>query len=95
MVEVELPSVFTITHEVNSPRTLSFSGIIKSRKKEITTWELNDLNVPEDQVGLKGSPTIVSSLTVIESKRSCEIIEGTQEEKAAILINKLVAAGVL
>jgi electron transfer flavoprotein beta subunit len=95
VVEVELPAIFTITHEVNTPRTLSFSGIIKSRKKEITNWGLNDLNVPEDQVGLKGSPTIVSSMTVIESKRSCEIIEGTREEKADILINKLAAAGVL
>ncbi len=95
VVEVELPAVFTITHEVNTPRTLSFSGIIKSRKKEITTWGLNDLNVPEDQLGLKGSPTTVSSLKVTESKRSCEIIQGTQEEKADILINKLAAAGVL
>jgi len=95
VVEVDLPAVFTITHEVNTPRTLSFSGIIKSRKKEITTWGLDDLNVPEDQVGLKGSPTIVSKLTVVESTRSCEIIEGTQEEKADLLINKLAAAEVL
>ncbi len=95
VVEVDLPAVFTITHEVNTPRTLSFSGIIKSRKKEITTWGLENLGVPEDRVGLNGSPTIVSSLTVVESKRSCEIIEGTTDEKAGILIDKLISAGVL
>lgn len=95
VVEVEMPAVFTVTHEVNNPRTLSFSGIIKSRKKDITTWGLDDLGIPEDLVGLKGSPTIVSSLTMAESKRSCEIIEGTLDEKAEILINKLISAGVL
>jgi electron transfer flavoprotein alpha/beta subunit len=44
-------------------------------------------------VGLKGSPTIVSDLTHIESKRACQIIEGTLEEKADILVAKLVEAG--
>jgi electron transfer flavoprotein alpha/beta subunit len=46
-------------------------------------------------VGLKGSPTIVSDLTSVEMKRTCEIIEGSPEEKADLLINKLVGAGVL
>ena len=95
VVEVTLPALLTVTHEINKPRTLSFSGIIKSRKKEISTWELKDLDVAEDQVGLKGSPTIVSELKVVEKLRTCEIIEGTQEEKAVILIGKLVKAGVL
>ena len=95
VVEVEMPAVFTVTHEVNKPRTLSFSGIIKSRKKEITIWGLEDLGLSEDQVGLKGSPTRVSSLAVVDSKRSCEIIEGTMDEKADFLINTLVSAGVL
>lgn len=95
VVEVKLPAVFTITHEVNTPRTLSFSGIIKSRQKEITTWGKEHLGVSEARVGLKGSPTIVSSLTVVESKRSCEIIDGTPDEKARILVDKLISAGVL
>lgn len=95
VVEVEMPAVFTVTHEVNKPRRLSFSGIIKSRKKEINIWGLGDLGISEDQVGLKGSPTRVSSLAEVDSKRSCEIIEGTMDEKADFLINTLVSAGVL
>ena len=95
LVQVELPAVFTVTQDVNKPRTLSFSGIIKARKKEITTWGLDDLALPADSVGLKGSPTIVSKLTYVESKRECQIIEGTLEEKVDILINKLVEAGVI
>ena len=95
LVQVELPAVFTVTQGVNTPRTLSFSGIIKARKKEITTWGLDDLALPAESVGLKGSPTIVSKLTYMESKRECQIIEGTMEEKVDILINILVEAGVI
>jgi electron transfer flavoprotein beta subunit len=95
LVQVELPAVFTVTQDANTPRTLSFSGIIKSRKKEITTWGLDDLDLPAESVGLKGSPTIVSKLTYVESKRECQIIEGKLEEKVDIVINKLVEAGVI
>jgi electron transfer flavoprotein beta subunit len=95
LVEVQLPAVFTVTLKVNTPRTLSFSGIIQSRKKEITTWGLNDLGLSEDQVGLKGSPTIVSEMRVVESKRECEFVEGSQEEKADFLIGKLNEAGLI
>ena len=37
-MQVKLPAVFTVTRDLNTPRTLSFSGIIKARKKEITQW---------------------------------------------------------
>ena len=95
LVQVELPAVFTVTQNINTPRRLSFSGIIKARKKEITTWGLDELALPAESVGLEGSPTIVSKLTYVESKRECQIIEGTLEEKVDILITKLVEAGVL
>jgi electron transfer flavoprotein beta subunit len=94
-VQVKLPAVFTVTRDVNTPRTLSFSGIIKSRKKEITIWGLPDLSLSEDEVGLKGSPTIVSDLTPLEGGRVCEILTGTPEEKADLLIRKLSEAGVI
>ncbi len=95
LVQVKLPAVFTLTRKVNTPRKLSFSGIIQARKKEIITWGLNDLGVSADQVGLKGSPTIVSSLHSVESKRTCEMIEGSLEEKADFLLSKLIEMGVI
>lgn len=95
LMQVKLPAVFTVTRELNTPRTLSFSGIIKARKKEITLWDLYELGVPEETVGQKGSPTIVSSLAAVNSKRIAEIIPGTREEKAEQLVQKLADAGVI
>lgn len=95
LVRVNLPAVFTVTRELNTPRALSFSGIIEARKKEIIHWGINELGVQKEAVGLKGSPTIVSELTYKDIKREVEFIEGTREEKAERLIHKLVDAGVI
>ena len=95
LVRVKLPVVFTVTRELNVPRTLSFSGIIKARKKEITQWGIDLLGVPEETVGLKGSPTIVSKLDSKESKRVAEVVGGTREEKAAYIVQKLADEGVI
>ncbi len=95
LMKVGLPALFTVTRELNVPRTLSFSGIIKARKKEVTCWGLEDLGVPEDEVGLKGSPTIVSTLSSRETGRQVEMVEGTREEKAEQLVRVMVDEGIL
>jgi electron transfer flavoprotein alpha/beta subunit len=95
LMQVKLPAAFTVTRDLNTPRTLSFSGIIKARKKEITRWGLSELAVPAGAVGLKGSPTVVSNLSTTESKRQVEMISGTREEKVEQLVQKLTDAGVL
>jgi len=94
-MRVRLPAVFTVTRDLNSPRTLSFSGIIKARKKTITEWGLDDLGVSAERVGLKGSPTTVTEMRTVENTRKVEFIEGTREEKAEQLVQKLVEVGVL
>ena len=96
LMQVQLPAVFTVTRELNNPRTLSFSGIIRARKKEISLIGSEQLGAPVDQLGLKGSPTIVSELNAqIESKKQAKIIAGTRDEKADMLVQKLVEAGAL
>ena len=94
-VKVRLPAVFTVTRDLNTPRTLSFSGIIKARKKEITQWGLDDIGAPAESVGIKGSPTIVTEMRAVENTRTVAFIEGTREEKAEQLVQKLVEVGVL
>jgi electron transfer flavoprotein alpha/beta subunit len=94
-VEVRLPALFTVTREVNHPRALSFSGILKARKKTIEQWGLDALSVSPDSVGAKGSPTIVSEITTVENRRDVEVLEGTLEEKAEQLVSRLADMGIL
>jgi electron transfer flavoprotein alpha/beta subunit len=95
LVRIDLPAVLTVTRELNVSRALSFSGIVKARKKEIREWGVNELGVEEESVGLKGSPTIVSAMTPQERKRQVEFVTGTREEKIERLIQALLDAGVL
>ena len=62
----------------------------------IVKFGSDQLGVPEELLGLKGSPTIVCGLNPQEeNKRQAEIITGTRDEKADMLVQKLVDAGVL
>ncbi|MBP8646640.1 MAG: electron transfer flavoprotein subunit beta/FixA family protein, partial [Syntrophobacteraceae bacterium] len=94
-VEVLLPALFTVTRDLNRPRALSFSGILKARKKTVEQWDLSALGVPENSVGAKGSPTIVSEITAVDSRRNVQILEGTPQEKAEQFITRLEELGVL
>lgn len=94
-LRVSLPAVLTVTRNLNSPKTLSFSGIIKARKKTITTWDLADLALPAASVGLAGSPTIVTAMQAVENTRAVTFLEGSRQEKADQLVQKLSALGVL
>ena len=94
-VKIKLPAVITVMRHLNEPKALSFSGILKARKKEIIEWDHEDLGVSSERVGLKGSPTIVTEMTNLESRREVEMLEGTVDEKVEQLVRVLSAAGVV
>ncbi len=95
LMEIKLPALLTATRKLNRPRALSFSGIIKARKKQIVQWGLQDLGLAEDQVGQAASPTVVSAMTTRTARRQVEFIEGSIEEKAEILVQRLAQAGLI
>lgn len=95
LMAVELPAVLTVTRDLNTPRALTFSGIVKARKKLVSIWGLEDLSLPPEKVGLAGSPTIVSTLELTDNRRSVTLLTGTLEEKAGQLVGRLSDAGLI
>ncbi len=94
-VQVRLPALLTVTRELNRPRALSFSGILKARKKTIEQWDRNALGIPEEVVGSQGSPTIVSQMATVEKRRNVEFLQGNLDEKADKLVSRLDEAGII
>ena len=92
VLEVKLPVLLTAIKELNKPRYPSAKGIFQIYDGEdtIKVYTLDDLDVDETQIGLKGSPTnVYKSFVPVRSKNS-EIIEGfDNKEKATILVEKL------
>jgi electron transfer flavoprotein beta subunit len=95
IIEVTLPAVLTVTRDLNTPRALRFSGIIKARKKSVTTWGVGSLGVSADLLGLAGSPTMVASLEPTDNRRTVTMLSGTREEKAGQLVDRLSEAGLI
>jgi len=51
--------------------------------------------VPAEKVGIKGSPTIVTEMSAVDNAREVKFLEGSREEKADLLLQKLIEGGVL
>jgi electron transfer flavoprotein alpha/beta subunit len=92
-VRLKLPALLTVTRDLNQPKPLSFSGILRARSKEITTWNHEELGIPEKCIGLKGSPTHVTELSKLENRREVQMLQGTLQEKVESLIEVLSNAG--
>ncbi|MFD7071221.1 electron transfer flavoprotein subunit beta/FixA family protein [Streptomyces sp. NPDC059913] len=60
-VEASLPAVVSVTDQSGEARYPSFKGIMAAKKKPVESWDLEDLGVEEDEVGLAGAWTVVES----------------------------------
>ncbi len=89
-VRTQMPVVISVTNTINSPRYMSPLRIKHIMKEEITVWNEQDLVCDDTRIGMKGSPTIVSSIYIPEEKsRQSQMLEGTPLEAAEQLLNIL------
>ena len=88
-VEVPMPAVLTIQSGINQPRYATLKGIMQAKKKEIKTLSLSSLGMQSHEVGKSGSKVTHQRLFFPEKKKRTVMIEGTPEEAAKILVEKL------
>lgn len=95
IIETTLPTVITVTKEINVPRLPSLRGIAKSKSAAVTTWGLEELGADKNMVGLAGSSTQV--IKVFFPQRVCvaEILEGDIDTQTTGLAERLKDAGLL
>ncbi|MFF9479341.1 electron transfer flavoprotein subunit beta/FixA family protein [Streptomyces sp. NPDC014733] len=58
-LEASLPAVVSVTDQSGEARYPSFKGIMAAKKKPVESWELDDLDIDADEVGLEGAWTTV------------------------------------
>lgn len=86
-LKVRLPALLTITNTANEPRNTTFSGVIKAVKKNLVVWSTSEIEVDENKIGLRGSPTKIRKLAKTVSHRNRYIVKG--ETVDAVLDNFL------
>ncbi len=88
---LKLPAVISVTREINVPRIPSVSGILRAHQIPVEKWTIEDISLSEDEVGLKGSPTMVSEVYEIKVKRRREVFKGPPDEAARWLLEKITS----
>lgn len=89
IIECQLPALFTILKVPCPPRYPSIRGIIKANEEGVVVWTAQDVLADANRLGLKGSPTQVRRTFVPEQKRSCVILDRSQEENSRTLVQHL------
>lgn len=96
LLKTKLPCLITALSELNKPRYMTPGGIFDAyREKEVKVWNLKDVDVDQEAIGLKGSPTkVVKSFTkgaktagklfALEAQESAELIVDKMKEKFII-----------
>ncbi len=89
IVESTIPVLLTVVKELNEPRLPSLKGKMAAKKAEIKKWSQADIQVDENDIGLKGSPTQVKNIFAPEVRSGRKMLKGKPEEQVDALIQEL------
>ncbi len=94
-LEAPLPIVITVSKDINQPRLATLRGRLKAKKAEIKQIPNTDLGLEPQEIGLDGSFTRVVKIFTPEPPPGGEVVEGSPEELAERLFQKLMECKVI
>lgn len=89
LIKVQTPVLLTAIEELNHPRYMNVQYIFDTVDKEVKIMTAADIDVPVEELGLKGSPTKVKKSMTKEAKGTGEIIEESAPEAVSYVLGKL------
>ena len=89
LIKVKTPVLLTAIEELNHPRYMNVQYIFDTVNKEVKMMTAADIDVPVDELGLKGSPTKVKKSMTKEAKGAGEIIKESAPEAVAYVLGRL------
>ncbi|MGV9847893.1 electron transfer flavoprotein subunit beta/FixA family protein [Streptomyces sp. NPDC003442] len=78
-LQARLPAVVSVTDQSGEARYPSFKGIMAAKKKPVTSWDLEDLEIESDEVGLEGAWTAVDGATERPARTAGTIVKDEGE----------------
>lgn len=73
--KMNLPAVICVNNYVYKPEIPKIDGYIKAHEYNCSIYNLYQLNLKEDETGVKGSPTYVSKVYKTQEGRNCRLIK--------------------
>lgn len=91
VIQSTLPCLFSVEKEINEVPYSTMPNVLKAARYQPHIWSVNDLeDVDKAQLGLKGSPTIVSSVWAPQKPQGGKLLEGSASEQIDQLIGVLL-----
>ncbi|GGZ44081.1 electron transfer flavoprotein subunit beta/FixA family protein [Streptomyces bluensis] len=78
-LQASLPAVVSVTDQSGEARYPSFKGIMAAKKKPVTSWDLEDLDIEAGEVGLEGAYTAVDSAAERPARTAGTIVKDEGE----------------
>ena len=94
-LEAPLPALITVTKEINQPRLATLRGRLKARKADIKRLTSKDISGDPAKFGLDGSATRVIKVFTPTPPAGGEVAEGSPEELAERVLEKLIDCKVI
>jgi electron transfer flavoprotein beta subunit len=88
VIQSTLPCLLSVEKEINEVPHSPLPNMIKAARYEPHIWSVDDLkDVDRTQLGLKGSPTIVSSVWAPQKPQGGTLLSGSPEEQIEQLLS--------
>jgi electron transfer flavoprotein beta subunit len=97
IVEAPLPAMIAVVREINRPRYPTVPMRLKSEITDVAIWDNKVMKLPEELVGLKGSPTWVRKIFSPQRAKGEILGDGANmpKEAAQLLIDTLIQKDIL
>lgn len=89
ILQTEAPCLVTVLSDAFQARYMSVKGIMQAYAREVKVWGFNEIEVKEEVLGLKGSPTKVHKAFSRGVKAAGELYELEPAEAVGTIISKL------
>ena len=83
IIEAKLPALVTVSNEIGQARLPTGRGIIFAAKKQIPTWNAQDIGCDPSLIGSSAARSELLSLYIPSRERKGEIIQGESVAEAA------------
>jgi electron transfer flavoprotein beta subunit len=90
VVEAPLPCLVSVVKGINEPRMPSLRGVMMSKKAQIPTWTVKDVEVDTSRIGLKGSPTYVHKIFTPPPRTGGRKFEGEPAQVVEAFVKAVV-----
>lgn len=91
VIRSTLPCLLSVEKEINEVPYSSLPNMLRAARYQPHIWSVSDLSdIDRAQLGLKGSPTIVSSVWAPQKPQGGKLLEGTPNEQVQQLLAVLL-----